>query len=146
MHLPTILETHTLLARPEALDGLHAAIQQFWASLAAQTGRRPPMRVQFALSTAASEIAANIIRYSGAETFVVAFLCRDGSRLEARFEDQGLPFEGGAEAGPTPGGLAEGGFGLALARRVVDSLAYDRSAEGLNTWRLVVLMPPLSLP
>ncbi|GDX81588.1 hypothetical protein LBMAG42_33990 [Deltaproteobacteria bacterium] len=144
--MPTILETVTLAARPEALDGLHTALDHFWSSVAAQLGKGAPLRVRFALSTAASEIAANIIRYSEADSFDVALISHEGRRLEARFEDRGLPYQGEAEAEGTPGGLAEGGFGLALARRVVDALAYDRSANGVNTWSLVVLLPGVAPP
>lgn len=104
------------------------------------------MRARFALSTATSEIAANIIRYSSADSFVVSLMSHPGSRLEARFEDRGLPYHGEAEAAATPGGLAEGGFGLALARRVVDALAYERTAEGVNVWSLVVILPVVSPP
>lgn len=142
--MPTIHETHTLAATPEALDGLHTALKHFWSTLAAQNGRDAPMRVQFALSTAASEIAANIIRYAEVDSFELSLIRHAGSRLEARFEDRGLPFQASAEPGGTPGGLSEGGFGLALARRVVDSLAYDRTDDGLNTWSLVVHLPPVA--
>lgn len=140
--MPATTETHHLSARPEALAALHTAISDFWVNVSAQSGREVPMRVQFALTTAASEIAANIIRYAETESFDLALLNHGGQKVEARFTDRGIAYEPTPEPGGSPGTLAEGGFGLALARRVVHSLEYDRTVDGLNCWRLVVLLPP----
>jgi len=38
--------------------------------------------------------------------------------------------------------LAEGGYGLPLARAALDTLAYSRSAGGENEWWLVKRLPP----
>lgn len=139
--MPATTETIRLPAAPEALTKLHTALTAFWQNVAAQRGSGVPVREQFALTTAASEIAANIIRYAEAETFDLTLSSLDGRTVEACFADRGIAYH------PTPGPvgdpseLAEGGFGLALARRVVHSLDYQRTDDGENCWRLVVLLP-----
>jgi serine/threonine-protein kinase RsbW len=42
--------------------------------------------------------------------------------------------------------LAEGGYGLPLARAALDTLDYRRSARGENEWRLVKHLPPPAAP
>jgi serine/threonine-protein kinase RsbW len=91
--------------------------------------------------------------------------------IEARFADHGIDFRPHAGAGdavepprpppdrpptgpPVPDGLddldgllatadlAEGGYGLPLARAALDTLDYSRSAGGENEWWLVKRLPP----
>jgi anti-sigma regulatory factor (Ser/Thr protein kinase) len=73
----------------------------------------------------------------------VRFLLFPG-RVEARFHDWGGEFHepAHAPAAPDPASLEipEGGYGLLLARAMLDALEYDRSGCCENHWRLVKLL------
>jgi anti-sigma regulatory factor (Ser/Thr protein kinase) len=152
------------------LDDLHAALARFWAGVDRTVAHPPDALWRARFATAVAEIGANIIRHGRPPTVrpqpmrlrLRAF--RD--RAEARFTDDGLPFNrqvprpqsptagidlngvstGAASAAGAiydPGGpddaldIAEDGYGLQLARAAVDELAYSRTATGQNRWRLV---------
>jgi anti-sigma regulatory factor (Ser/Thr protein kinase) len=65
-------------------------------------------------------------------------------RVEARFYDWGDEFHEPAPAPKEwpvdPLDIAEGGYGLALARAMLDGLEYDRCDTEENRWRLVKLV------
>jgi anti-sigma regulatory factor (Ser/Thr protein kinase) len=94
--------------------------------------------------TAVVEIATNILRHAyppgtppgSMELRLLAF--RD--RVEARFSDHGTAFQDAVRLAtarvPDPAALAEGGYGLALARATLDRLEYTRSSLGRNSWLL----------
>lgn len=133
-----------LPATPEALETLHALLEAFWRAIESSRGEAVPAVVRLGLEIAASEIATNIIRYSGAPSFDVALILA-GQEIEARFRDSGVPFRGVLRGDPAAlaedGALAEGGRGLALANRALHTLLYRRSRQGVNHWSLIVLLP-----
>jgi anti-sigma regulatory factor (Ser/Thr protein kinase) len=97
--------------------------------------------------TAVAEIAANIVRhaYAGRANgrYRLRLLLFPG-RIEARFYDWGGEFHepAGAPREPPadPLDIAEGGYGLLLARAMLDALEYDRCDPDENRWRLVKLV------
>lgn len=133
-------ELCTTPASPETLDLVHAALDRFWTALERDRATPLPPATRFGFTTAVAEVAANIILHARAETINLA-LTQDGTRIEACFHDRGIPYQGGGGAELDPFSLPEGGMGLTLARRVVDSLEYERSSDGVNCWRLVLALP-----
>jgi anti-sigma regulatory factor (Ser/Thr protein kinase) len=123
---------------PAALDHLHAALARFWAAAACTRAVDPAARMAF--ETGLAEIAGNVVRHAypaGAGDLEVRIRLH-ADRLEALLADHGEPFVEPApgEAGD-PFDLADHGRGLALARRVLDTVEYARSPAGVNAWRLV---------
>ncbi len=104
----------------------------------------PDLTWRLYFATATGEIAGNIVRHAHAMGAVPGtmhlYLRLYDDRIEARFADCGLAFDGTAqparpESGPSE--MAESGRGLALARAALDELAYHRTPAGTNHWRLV---------
>lgn len=119
-----------LPATTDALDGVHAALERFFAGCRARGAAEPG--VEIALATAVAEVAANVVRHSGAADFALR-LRLHARDVEAELTDRGGPF---VEPAAAPDALPEGGMGLAIARGAVDRLAYAREA-GVNRWTLV---------
>lgn len=132
-------ETCVASADPAALETFHLTLERFWTAVDGAVP--PPVRV--ALSTAIAEVAANIIRHAKADTLSMA-LTLDGERLEACFRDRGLPLRVAPRDVTTPESMAEGGRGLLLARQSLDALDYDRTADGVNCWRLAIVLPEVT--
>lgn len=135
-------------ASPHAVDAVHAALARLWTAAAALP--RPPdegARMRFDL--AAVEIATNVIRhaYAGQAPGPLRLRLRaTDDRVEALFEDVGAPYVEPERESHVPDAfddlldVPEGGFGLALVRSSVDSVDYERTAEGANRWSLVKLL------
>jgi serine/threonine-protein kinase RsbW len=138
--LPATNETRTLAARPEALEEVHEMLQRFWHATAAHRGHAVAPTERHGFATAVSEVAANIIRYSQAASFDLS-LTLDERRIEAKFIDAGIPFRGSADGELDPDLLAEGGMGLALAKRALHAFGYRRLPDDTNCWTLVLLLP-----
>jgi len=116
---------------PEGLERVHDLLDQVWA---AHPDVADDDRVRFALAVA--EIAGNIVAHSRSPGFSLR-LRGTAERLEAYFEDTGLPCEVDLATVCLPSDpLAESGRGLALARAAVDELDYRRAGD-LNRWRIV---------
>ena len=123
---------------------MHAALARFWANAAAE-GARPSEEWRARFETAVIEIAGNVLRHAyppGHKPGGVKLRLRlYGDRAEALLTDHGIPFEEPpARSDPSerdPLDLAEGGYGLAIARAALDRLDYSRRARGANRWRLV---------
>lgn len=150
-------------ATPARLEDLHALLERFWAGVDQAVPAPPEPICRLPFATAVVEIAANIVRHAypaGAEPGRLRLRLRAfPDRIEARFTDCGLPFapQPPIDLGPaTPAtgagpGLdplddvslvAEGGYGLRIARAAVDELDYARTRGGRNAWRLVKWFPP----
>jgi anti-sigma regulatory factor (Ser/Thr protein kinase) len=135
-------QTITLAATASGLDALHAAIDHFWAR-ADQAAPRPlDASWRGELATAIAEIGANIIQHAYPNAMTGCFQLRlrlYADRVEARFADQGVPYQPPA-AQPIQLDdvltLPEGGFGLVIVRAAVDWLRYRRTPAGTNCWRL----------
>ena len=117
------------------LDTLHGSIQVLRNRIGRDTGDLALMQFELALV----EIGANVLRYAhppGSDKPRVLFeLKLDSGPLTALLTDWGPPLHNPlTRAMPAP--TSEAGRGLALARKVLDELAYEREGE-VNTWRLV---------
>ena len=89
--------------------------------------------------SALAEIGANVLRYAhppGSSEPRVEFELRlAGETVTALLTDWGPPLHNQlTRAMPAP--TSEAGRGLAIARKVLDELGYQREGE-VNTWRLV---------
>ncbi|HEY8598304.1 MAG TPA: ATP-binding protein [Thermomicrobiales bacterium] len=141
------------MAQPALLEVLHALLAQFWAAL---TGLALPLpdEQRHRFETAVIEIAGNVIRYAYAQGNpgpLEVVLHAYPEYVEAVFSDGGVRYEPHDVPAPAmprivaPGEgdeqtiaeLPEGGFGLALVRRAVDRLEYERTPDGRNRWILI---------
>jgi anti-sigma regulatory factor (Ser/Thr protein kinase) len=124
----------------DELDELHALRERFWQAVDRSAGPYPSVEQRMAFALGLAEIATNIIRYAypadrpPGELQVILRLYSD--RLEALLQDHGQPFVE-TEQPVDSAELPEHGFGLALARRSLDQVEYERDAGGVNHWRLV---------
>ncbi|BCX02729.1 MAG: RsbW protein [Candidatus Roseilinea sp.] len=90
---------------------------------------------------AAHEICTNIVRhaYAGQDDGAIAVLLRVSQtpRLSIQIElrDQGQPFDPDSTPRPDLDQPQEAGYGLFLARALLDELHYHRDEQG-NLWRL----------
>lgn len=88
--------------------------------------------------SALAEIGANVLRYSSRlknQTDVEFAMRLESDTVTASFTDRGPPLHNQVDrAMPAP--MSEAGRGLAIARKVLDELGYQRDGE-VNTWRLV---------
>jgi anti-sigma regulatory factor (Ser/Thr protein kinase) len=114
---------------------MHAAFERFF-SAADAAGAAISTRDRVAITTAAAEIAANIVDYACHELTdaeVTLVLSRLGDTVEARFEDPGIPY---GEAVPMPDNpIPHLGLGLEVARASVHALEYTRTGS-TNRWLL----------
>jgi anti-sigma regulatory factor (Ser/Thr protein kinase) len=139
-------ESINVAATPENLNAVHAALDRFWPRAEASGEPTPDETGRGEFVTAVGEIAANIIRhaYAGRPNgrYRLRYLFYPG-RVEARFYDWGDEFHEldrqPAELPADPLEIAEGGYGLPMARAMLDALEYDRSGANENRWRLVKL-------
>ncbi len=124
------------MTRLEAgLDTLHGSVQL----LRDRTGRNaadlPVMQFELALA----EIGANVLRYAypagSTEPKVEFELKLDSRTVTALLTDWGPPLHNQLTRA-MPASSSEAGRGLAIARKVLDELDYQREGE-VNTWRLV---------
>jgi serine/threonine-protein kinase RsbW len=140
-----IEETIAVPATAQQLDAVHAELDRFWAKVDTTVPRPSDREWRARFTTAIAEIAANIIRhaYPGASEPgpMRLHLYAYPDRVEAVFTDQGVAFiptppaEHGPESDPLE--LPESGRGLAVAQACLDELAYRRTGEETNEWRLV---------
>jgi anti-sigma regulatory factor (Ser/Thr protein kinase) len=145
---PLIERTVAVPADPASLTLLHAGLASFWAAVEHVRPGAVDDHWRAHFETAIGEIAANIIRHAyPPDTPARPLRLRlraYPTAIEARFVDRGQPPRSSPtpESGPTStpsqvADLAEGGYGLALARAAVDELTYARAPAGGNVWRLV---------
>jgi anti-sigma regulatory factor (Ser/Thr protein kinase) len=91
------------------------------------------------LELAIQEIGVNIITHAYADytgTVVMRCVCDEQARqLSITLDDCGKSFDPAQVAMPAIETLQEHGFGLFLARELLDELTYESSARG-NRWRL----------
>jgi anti-sigma regulatory factor (Ser/Thr protein kinase) len=129
-------EFHATLTQLDGgLNTLHASVQLLRQRIGRSTTDLPLMQFELALS----EIGANVLRYahpSGSSEPKTEFeLKLDSETVTAVFKDWGPPLHNQlTPAMPAPS--SEAGRGLAIARKVLDELGYQREGE-VNTWRLV---------
>jgi hypothetical protein len=136
---PIALQRIEVIARSEHLGAIHTAFERIW-EVALDWFPTPPgvvWRAEF--ETALAEIGANIVKHASPPEEPCRMrleMALFGDRIEATFADNGLPATIPEESEP-PADDQESGRGLLIARRALDSVAYARTADGENTWRLV---------
>ncbi len=123
-------------AGPEVLDAVHDVLELAWA-------RHPGVTAadRMGLETAVIEVAANIVEHAspGRRVEIAFEVDVEPGRIRAAFTDTGVPFDGDIDAAELPADeLSERGRGLALARALVDELAYERAGP-TNHWRVVLV-------
>lgn len=134
----------TLEATPPHLEALYGALDRFWRDLDAALLAPPAMAWRLKFATATAEIGGNIIRHAYPPAAVARPL---GLRLvayaghaDACFTDRGDAFtaglRGNGDVALDLAALPESGYGLPLVCRLVDELEYQRTADGVNHWRL----------
>ena len=120
-------------AGPQSLEQVHQLMQQLW-------DQEPgvPATDRYLFATALVELLTNVIQHGAKEDGdipdLVLRLSVDADRIRAVLLDDGLPAEVDVNA-VLPGGTAESGRGLAVARTALDEMAYERDGT-LNRWNL----------
>lgn len=108
--------------------------------LAREAGLAEPQIVSYNVQLAVQEICANIVDHAydeqGGRLEVALSLARDPWRLVVELGDTGRSFDPSAAQEPDLDEVHEGGYGLFLARELMDELSYAASG-GRNSWRLV---------
>ena len=117
------------------MDTLHQSVQL----LREKTGRSPDDHNLMLFEIALAEIGANVMMYGrkpdSSDRSVEYTLHADAEIASASFTHRGPPLHNQLKrAMPAP--TSETGRGLAIARKVLDELGYERDGE-VNTWRLV---------
>jgi len=117
---------------PDTLDEIQRTLEQAWSegNVADDT--------KMCIELAVSEIATNIIEYSGDGKPVRLRMVVDvrPDSVAVNFTDDGHPAPVDLARITMPGEAAESGRGLALAHRVLDELSYSRDPDG-NHWTLI---------
>jgi hypothetical protein len=140
---PIALQRIEVIARSEHLGAIHAAFERIW-EVALDWFPTPPgvvWRAEF--ETALAEIGANIVKHASPPEEPCRMRLEMGlysDRIEAVFADNGLPATIPDESA-APADDQESGRGLFIARRALDSVDYERTSDGENTWRLVKKLP-----
>jgi anti-sigma regulatory factor (Ser/Thr protein kinase) len=104
-----------------------------------RTGRSADDRALILFETGLAEIGNNVLRYAhppGSSEPRAEFELRfESETVTALLSDWGPPLHNQVTRA-MPGPTSEAGRGLAIARKVLDELGYQREGE-VNTWRLV---------
>ena len=137
-------EVIAIPAIPAEMGSVHDALARFWLGVARHRVGTVEPRWRAEFETAVGEITANVVRHAhppgSVQTPVRVTFELFPNRIEAHLLDHGIPF---IDPGPNPivvstiDQLPEGGWGLDLARGLVDDLLYERDGHGANAWRLV---------
>ncbi len=117
---------------PDCLGKVHGLIEDLWAEA---TDVAETDRILF--ESAVMEIAGNIVQHSVSDQEIVCNLILriSPTRLEAVFRDTAEEAVVDLESATLPDDLVEHGRGLAMTKRAVDQLSYQREGP-LNCWRL----------
>lgn len=100
-----------------------------------------PRITAYNIQLAVDEIFANIVLHAygdtpGARVEVVVMLIPEPRRLLIELADTGIAFDSTTVAEPDLEDVQIHGYGLFLARSLMDDVAYTRRPHG-NTWRLI---------
>ena len=94
-----------------------------------------PADVRRQIDTAADEVMANIVDYSGAARMLLDYEV-NSNEIRLSFKDDGKPFNPLDVPSPDlPKVSAEGGLGIFIAKNLMDRLSYEYS-DGLNVLTL----------
>jgi serine/threonine-protein kinase RsbW len=132
------MSEHALEAQtgPDTLAEIQKTLDQAWSEDDVSDDTR------MCIELAVSEIATNIIEYSGDGQPVRLRMLVDvqPESVAVTFTDDGHPAPVDLARVTMPGESAESGRGLALAHRVLDVLSYTRDPDG-NHWTLIRRRP-----
>jgi|GEM_PF-533734 len=146
-----LINTLTVPAVPEELATLHSALDSFWLAIENVVPHPPDQDWRLQFVTAVAEIAANIVRHAYPNGTARGSICLHLrlyiDHVEACFIDEGitcafppeltsLGTQTGESTAPSLYEVTESGYGLAIARAVLDWLDYQRTGDGLNCWWL----------
>lgn len=119
-------------AGPECLDRVHDLLADLWRG-APDVGDEDRMLFEIAVV----EIAGNVVEHAGPKPVDCQVeLSVWADRLEATFHDTGDEAPVDLRDHGLPDELAETGRGLAMIRRAVDVLQYER-VDDANRWHLL---------
>ena len=128
-------EFHATFARlEEGLTILHRSVD----ALRDATGRRFSDRPLMLFETALAEIGGNVLTHGrppGTTRPIEYDLRCDNGTVVAQLSDSGPPAHAHLST-EMPSHSSEAGRGIAMARRLLDELGYERDGE-VNRWRLV---------
>ncbi|MEI7643164.1 MAG: ATP-binding protein [Chloroflexales bacterium] len=107
--------------------------------LAREEGLVEPAITTYNIQLAVQEISANIVDHaygaaSGRIAITMQVLCQP-HRMVIQLLDTGVAFNPASVATPDLDEIHEGGYGLFLARSLLDDLSYNTRPDG-NIWRL----------
>lgn len=130
-----------LPATYQYLNMLSACIGEM---LARVNGLREPQIIAYNVQLAAQEICTNIVShaYNGQPNpriKVTLGVAQAPYRLEIELRDCGRPFEPAGVPEPDLDNLQIHGYGLFLARSLMDTVEYTRLSD-CNRWRLIKLL------
>lgn len=131
MNQPEVRQLETR-AGPDALVEFEEALSDAWL---VHPHVPEPVRTQVGIAT--GEIGANIIEHAahGRPVRIVMRVTVLPTQVWVEFTDDGFPLQVDLSAVHLPDEMAERGRGLALAKAVLERLAYERNA--CNHWTLV---------
>jgi serine/threonine-protein kinase RsbW len=139
--LPIAAESLAVSPEPESLQSIHDLLRNMLDRAGAVYGMQVEPIWIFEMETGLGEIAANIIAHAQLDAREQFRLVLDlhADRLTARFEDHGAPVTLPLNE-DLPDPMGESGRGLAIARKVLDVLKYERLNQ-LNIWLLMRRTP-----
>lgn len=115
---------------------------QDWLSL--QEVYRDSRKERYLVELAVIEACTNIIRYAypaSSPGNLGVCLARAGDSIEILLLDEGAPFDPTGVRPPDLHQSQEGGYGIFLMRRIMDSVTYGRRGSRWNCLRLVREVP-----
>ena len=120
-------------AHPDPLGAIQGELDSLWL-----THPHIPDDVRTQMSIAAAEIGANIIEHTGGGQPVGMRMGSElvGDQVHVTFTDDGPPVDIDLASVTMPDATAERGRGLAMAKTVLDQLAYRCDDLG-NQWTLI---------
>ena len=121
------------VATPRALEEIQSCLAALWSAHS-----DIPDQTRQEVSLAVSEVGTNIIEYATKDGPILLHmeLRLTSESIEIVFSDEGEPAAVDLEAVAMPSDLAIRGRGLAIAKEVLDELAYSRDG-GRNQWTLI---------
>ena len=125
---------------PAAAGYLHILSECIAEIVEREAGLPEPDQTAYSIQLAAQEISSNIVRhaYSDSQGRIVARIILEPSprRLVIELRDSGDPFDPGQVPEPDLDAAQVHGYGLFLARALLDELRYE-ARPGENRWHLV---------
>lgn len=118
----------------EGLSTLHRSIDALRDAMGRRFGDRPLMLFE----TALAEIGSNVLTHGrppGTKRPIEFHLHCDNGTVVAMLSDSGPPAHAHLST-EMPSHSSEAGRGIAMARKLLDELGYERDGE-VNRWRLV---------